>query len=130
MCKEEAALPSQQLVQRQYQGVEAGEQAGGTGMRCVCGRIGGGGEGGGERHMARSPCHSLARAEQAPLLALAVSSEAHAIAALVAVTAPVGLAAGTFTAAHGVPVSIHDSHAIGIGHGLCPRGVNARHAQE
>jgi len=48
-CKEEAALPSQQLVQRQHQGVEAGKQAGGAGMRCVGGRIGGGGEGGGER---------------------------------------------------------------------------------
>ena len=49
MCKEEAALPSQQLVQRQYQGVEAGEQAGGAGMRCVGGCIGGGGEGVGGR---------------------------------------------------------------------------------
>ena len=49
MCKEEAASPSQQLVQRQHQGVEAGKQAGGAGMRCVGGRIGGGGEGGGGR---------------------------------------------------------------------------------
>lgn len=48
-CKEEAASPSQQLVQRQHQGVEAGKQAGGAGMRCVGGRIGGGGEGGGGR---------------------------------------------------------------------------------
>jgi len=48
-CKEEAALPSQQLVQRQHQGVEAGKQTGGAGMRCVGSRIGGGGEGGGER---------------------------------------------------------------------------------
>jgi len=47
VCKEEAASPSQQLVQRQHQGVEAGKQAGGAGMRCVGGRIGGGGEGGG-----------------------------------------------------------------------------------
>jgi len=46
-CKEEAASPSQQLVQRQHQGVEAGKQAGGAGMRCVGGRISGGGEGGG-----------------------------------------------------------------------------------
>jgi len=44
-------LPSQQLVQRLHQGVEAGEQAGGAGMRCVGGRIDGGGEGGGERHL-------------------------------------------------------------------------------
>ena len=48
-CKEEAASPSQQLVQRQHQGVKAGKQTGGAGMRCVGGRIGGGGEGGGER---------------------------------------------------------------------------------
>jgi len=48
-CKEEAASPSQQLVQRQHQSVEAGKQTGGAGMRCVGGRIGGGGEGGGER---------------------------------------------------------------------------------
>jgi len=84
----------------------------------------------GERHLAHPPCHSLAHAGQAPLLALAVSSEAHAIAALVAVAAPVGLAAGTVTAAHGAPLSIHDSLAIGSGHGPCPRGVHARHAQE
>jgi len=48
-CKEEAASPSQQLVQWQHQGVEAGKQTGGAGMRCVGGRMGGGGEGGGER---------------------------------------------------------------------------------
>jgi len=48
-CKEEAASPAQQLMQRQHQGVEAGKQAGGAGMRCVSGRIGGGGEGGGGR---------------------------------------------------------------------------------
>jgi len=46
-CREEAASPSQQLVQRQHQGVEAGKQAGGAGMWCVGGRFGGGGEGGG-----------------------------------------------------------------------------------
>ena len=49
MCKEEAASPSQQMVQRQHQGVEAGkqEQAGGAGMWCVGGGRIGGGEGGG-----------------------------------------------------------------------------------
>jgi len=47
VCKEEVASPSQQLVQRQHQGVEAGKEAGGAGMRCVGGRIGGGSEGGG-----------------------------------------------------------------------------------
>ena len=63
VCKEEAASPSQQLVQRQHQGVEAGKQAGGAGMRCVGGRIGGGGEGGGERHLGDA-CDARGRAAQ------------------------------------------------------------------
>jgi len=63
-CKEEAASPSQQLVQRQHQGVEAGKQAGGAGMRCVGGRIGGGGGGGRERQLGDAACDARGHAAQ------------------------------------------------------------------